>query len=108
MNINVAKRHSQACKERRGVKPGTVDEFAECGCRVWLDGVANTDPQVQAVAKVFPGFAERGRFRLSAGTRNLDDARKIARSIERAELDIIAGRSVNETAIAEALDTFMR
>jgi site-specific recombinase XerD len=109
MNINVAKRHSPACKKRRGVEKGAEDGHAKCGCRVWLDGVATTDAQVRAVEKIFPGSGvARGRFRISAGTRNLDDARQMARTIERTELDIISGKNVNETSIAEACDLFLR
>jgi len=86
MNVTVYKRHSADCAKGRANRA-----YSKCGCRLMLEGSATTDAEVRAVASVYPGFSKRGRFRLSANTRNMEDAKQTARTIERRVLDIVAG-----------------
>jgi len=103
MDVAVYKRHRAACKHRAN------RIYKACGCRIMLEGTATTDVDVQAVRSVFPGFARMGRFRLSAETRNWEDAQKKARTIERRALDIVAGvvPAAEAVTVAQAVQTFM-
>jgi len=104
MDVAVYKRHSADC-----VKGRTNRAFSKCGCRVWLEGYATTDAEVRAVAAVYPGYNKRGRFRLSANTRNLAQAQETARTIERRALDIVAGvtNPADQMTVVKAVDIFM-
>jgi integrase/recombinase XerD len=103
MDVVIYKRHSADCKNRKN------KNYAKCGCRMMVEGTANSDAEVRAVASVFPGFEKRGRFRLSADTRNWAQAAEKARSIERRALDIAAGviQATEQMSVAKAVDLFM-
>jgi site-specific recombinase XerD len=104
MNVTVYKRHSRDCAKGRANR-----EYSKCGCRLRMEGSATTDAEVRAVASVYPGFSQRGRFRLTANTRNMEDAQKLARSIERKAVDIVAGVAdpADRMTVAKAVETFM-
>jgi site-specific recombinase XerD len=102
MIVTCYKRHSAYCKHKAN------REYAKCGCRMMLEGSANTDAEVRAVAAAFPGFSKRGRFRLSADTRNFSQAAAKARIIERRVLDIAAGVTspADQMTVAKAVEIF--
>jgi site-specific recombinase XerD len=74
-----------------------------------LEGSANTPAEIQAVASIFPGFSKRGRFRLTANTRNWSTAAEKARTIERRALDILRGvvPSAEMMRVEKAAEIFM-
>jgi site-specific recombinase XerD len=104
MNVTVYKRHSADCAKGRANRA-----YSKCGCRLMLEGAASTDAEVRAVAAIYPGFSKRGRFRLSANTRNMDHAKELARTIERKVLDITAGVAspADQMTVAKAVEVFM-
>jgi|HubBroStandDraft_6_1064221.scaffolds.fasta_scaffold70100_3 hypothetical protein len=103
MIVTCYKRHSADCKHKAD------RDYAKCGCRMMLEGSANTPAEIQAVASVFPGFSKQGRFRLSADTRNRADAADKARLIERRALDILSGVTspADSMTVAKAAEVFM-
>jgi integrase len=104
MIVTVYKRHSADCKHRKD------RSYLKCGCRTMLEGTASTDAEVRAVAAVYPGFSSRGRFRLSADTRSVEQAKETARTIERRALDIVAGvtDAADQMTVATAVGTFIK
>ena len=103
MIVTCYKRHSKDCKHR------TDRDYMKCGCRMMIEGTASSDEEVRAVKSFYPSFSKRGRFRLSADTRNLSLAQERARIIERRALDIVAGvtNPADRMTVEKAVETFM-
>ncbi len=103
MIVTCYKRHSKDCKHR------SDRDFVKCGCRLMIEGTATTDEEVRAVKSFYPEFSKRGRFRLSADTRNFSLAQERARIIERRALDIVAGvtNPADRMTVEKAVATFM-
>ena len=103
MIVTCYKRHSKDCKHR------TDRDYMKCGCRMMIEGTATTDEEMRAVKSFYPSFSKRGRFRLSADTRNFSLAQERARIIERRALDIVAGvtNPADRMTVAKAVETFM-
>jgi site-specific recombinase XerD len=103
MIVTVYKRHSADCKHKAN------RDYAKCGCRMMLEGHANTPAEIQAVASVIHGFSKQGRFRLSADTRNWANAAEKARTIERRALDILNGitPAAEVMTVEKAAEIFM-
>lgn len=98
------KRHSEKCKHR------DERDYFKCSCRMTIEGTATTDDEVRAVASLYPRVTKRGRFRLSANTKNFHLAQEKARMIERRALDIAAGfvnRPADQMTISTAIAKFM-